>query len=80
MYNYKARIYSPMLGRFLQTDPIGYGDGMNWYNYVGSDPTNQSDSSGLFNCNRNNVDQCQPIRMDASKHRVFLQECCLRGV
>ena len=25
MYHYKARIYSPTLGRFLQTDPIGYG-------------------------------------------------------
>lgn len=24
MYYYKARIYSPALGRFLQTDPIGY--------------------------------------------------------
>ena len=24
MYYYKARIYSPTLGRFLQTDPIGY--------------------------------------------------------
>ncbi len=29
MYHYKARTYSPTLGRFLQTDPIGYGDGMN---------------------------------------------------
>lgn len=26
-YYYKARIYSPTLGRFLQTDPIGYADG-----------------------------------------------------
>ncbi len=26
MYHYKARIYSPTLGRFLQTDPIGYDD------------------------------------------------------
>ena len=26
MYYYKARIYSPTLGRFLQTDPIGYDD------------------------------------------------------
>lgn len=46
MWNYKARIYSPTLGRFLQTDPAGYADGMNWYNYVGSDPVNANDPSG----------------------------------
>ena len=47
MCYYKARIYSPTLGRFLQTDPIGYADGLNWYNYVGSDPVNATDPSGL---------------------------------
>ena len=46
LYHYNARAYSPALGRFMQSDPIGYKDGPNWYEYVGDDPVDKSDPTG----------------------------------
>ena len=47
LYYYKARFYSPVIGRFMQTDPIGDADGLNIYAYVGNNPINRFDPLGL---------------------------------
>jgi RHS repeat-associated protein len=47
-YN-RARYYSPLYGRFLSEDPIGFAGGdPNLYGYAGEDPVNFSDPSGLL--------------------------------
>ncbi|ESQ83275.1 hypothetical protein AEAC466_13570 [Asticcacaulis sp. AC466] len=47
LYDYKARVYDPIAGRFLQTDPVGSKDDLDLYAYVHGDPINHTDPTGL---------------------------------
>jgi RHS repeat-associated protein len=47
LYYYRARWYDPQLGTFLQTDPIGSLDYVNLYSYVGAEPGNATDPTGM---------------------------------
>lgn len=48
VYDYRARMYQPELGRFLQPDPLQFAAGdYNLYRYCHNDPVNKSDPTGL---------------------------------
>jgi RHS repeat-associated protein len=49
LYHYRARYYSPAMSRFISEDPAGFAAGdPNLYRYVGNDPINTIDPSGMF--------------------------------
>jgi len=45
--HYRHRDYHPEIGRFMQRDTLDYIDGMNAYQYTGSNPINSVDPMGL---------------------------------
>ena len=47
IYSARARTYNATLGRFLQSDPAGYVDGLHLYSFVHNSPVNGADPTGL---------------------------------
>ena len=48
LYYFRARYYDSASGRFLQKDAAGFAGGINFYAYVGANPTIFVDPFGLF--------------------------------
>ena len=48
LYFYRARYYDSKVGQFISEDPVGFGGGINFYNYVGGNPVNYRDPSGQW--------------------------------
>jgi RHS repeat-associated protein len=64
LYNFRARWYDPVTGRWLSKDPIGLEGGLNLYVFCENDPVNWVDPWGLAPPNKNLFPSGDPINKD----------------
>jgi RHS repeat-associated protein len=48
LYCYRARYYSPTIGRFISEDPLTFDSGANFYTYALGNPISLTDPSGEY--------------------------------
>jgi RHS repeat-associated protein len=79
LYYYRARHYQPAFGRFLQPDPLEYGDAKNRYDYVDGNPIRKKDPLGLYPWSDPVESDPQKIRQSWS-YGVCQAYCLIRAV
>jgi RHS repeat-associated protein len=70
--HFGARDYDARTGRWIEADPIGANGGENRYSYVGNDPVNNVDPSGLKPCPKKKFDKSKrngPKKKDREKEK-----------
>lgn len=71
-YNY-FRDYDPTTGRYLQSDPVGLGGGVNTYTYVGNNPVHWFDPLGLSPLSEYNPGDwanCTPVNLGIGTQQI----------
>jgi len=77
-YNY-FRTYDPATGRYITSDPIGLEGGLNTYGYVGGNPINRIDPTGLVEWNASYAGGGFYIGFGAGVHHFTLVSDCING-
>jgi RHS repeat-associated protein len=83
LFYYRARYYSPNLGRFLQTDPIVGKKEQNLYVYILNNVINHKDPQGLFSsyeiCMDNCMDQADKDYYECIEDASIAEALCKAG-